>query len=673
MVMRQVSGTAGQSNVFNSSTIGSEFFRCTGSEIRLHAFPSEVRCMMQHGIRRSLMAAVLAPALSALGCPALAQTIDAPFTADRWEMGSASLVEHLGRQALRGTAALKGVEFDNGVIEFDLAVSGEASYPGIAFRMEGDDWFERVYIRPHRAGRYPDALQYTPTMNGIEEWQLCNGPGVTAGVEFPPDRWIPVRLEVKGTQARVFVNGAERPALEIHELRRGLSKGTIALVGENNAKAHFSNFRYRLDGDLAFQPPPIADPACGVLADWEISQPFPATAIDDERTPAAQGLKDLRWLRIAAEPSGLVDFGRYVKRPGREPSVICAKTTIRSDKDETRKMLFGYSDAVSILLNGKLLFSGGSSYRFRDPTFLGIVGYFDAVTLPLQKGDNELLVYVAESTGGWGFMCRDGGAVLYEAGVSLMWETPRSLRIPESAVYDPARECIYVSNFDGYNRGATGQQSISKLSLEGEIEDPDWITGLTNPTGLALARDTLYAVCRYSLVKIDLGSRKIANQILFPRPVVPNDIVIADDGAIYVSDSYKNCIYRISGARCEEWLVAPELVAVNGICFLGDTLIVGGGQEPALYAVDPATKRIRTIARWRSGGIDGIEPDGRGNVLVALGEGKLFRVTPSGQAVKVLDTTGPGLQLGDITYVPEKGLLVVPRVYYGSVAAYLMR
>ncbi|RJR29507.1 MAG: hypothetical protein C4574_03520 [Candidatus Latescibacterota bacterium] len=621
--------------------------------------------------RCRLIAAVFA--LAALGHPALAQTIEAPFTADLWELEGASLVEHLGRQALRGTASLRNVEFENGVIEFDLAVSGEASYPGIAFRAEGDDWFERVYIRPHRAGRYPDALQYTPTMNGIEEWQLCNGPGFTAGVEFPPDRWIPVRLEVKGSQARVFVNGAERPALEIHELRGGRAKGGIALVGENNAKAHFSNFRYRLDDGLAFDPAPVADSACGVLSEWDISRPFSANAIDDERAPEAQGITDLQWRRVAAEPSGLVDVGRYAKRPGREPSVICARTIIRSDGSETRKLLFGYSDAVSVLLNGKLLFSGGSAYRFRDPTFLGIAGYFDAVSLPLEKGDNELLLYVAEATGGWGFMCRDGGAVLHEDGVTRLWETPRSFRIPESAVYDPARGCLYVSNYDGYNRGAAGGQSISKLSLDGTIEDPDWITGLANPTGLALAGDTLYAVCRRALVKIDLRSRAIAEQIFFPQPVVPNDVAIGTDGAVFVSDSYKGCLYRIRGARCEEWLSAPELAAVNGICFLGDTLVAGGGQPPALYAVDIAAKSIRTIVKWRSGGIDGVEPDRRGNVLVAFGEGKLFRVAPSGQAVKVIDTTGPGLQFGDIAYVPEKGLLVVPRVYYGSVAAYSLR
>ena len=61
---------------------------------------------------------------------------------------------------------------------------------------------------------------------------------------------------------------------------------------------------------------------------------------------------------------------------------------------------------------------------------------------------------------------------------------------------------------------------------------------------------------------------------------------------------------------------------------------------------------------------------GRGDVLVAFGEGKLLRVTPAGETTRVIDATGPGLQFGDIAYVPGKRLLVVPRVYYGSVAAY---
>jgi len=51
--------------------------------------------------------------------------------------------------------------------------------------MESEQDHERVYLRPHRAGLYPDALQYTPTFNGLAGWQLYNGDGCTALVTLP--------------------------------------------------------------------------------------------------------------------------------------------------------------------------------------------------------------------------------------------------------------------------------------------------------------------------------------------------------------------------------------------------------------------------------------------------------------------------------------------------------
>ena len=50
------------------------------------------------------------------------------------------------------------------------------------------------------------------------------------------------------------------------------------------------------------------------------------------------------------------------------------------------KLYIGYSDDVSVFLNGRILFRGRSSQNFRDPDFLGIVNIEDdAVYLPLKK------------------------------------------------------------------------------------------------------------------------------------------------------------------------------------------------------------------------------------------------------------------------------------------------
>ena len=89
--------------------------------------------------------------------------------------------------------------------------------------------------------------------------------------------------------------------------------------------------------------------------------------------------------------------------------VVYARTRIDSDRDQVKKLYLGYSDDVSVFLNGKTLFRGRSAQNFRDPGFLGIVNpENDTLYLPLKKGGNELMLAISELGGGWGFICRLG-------------------------------------------------------------------------------------------------------------------------------------------------------------------------------------------------------------------------------------------------------------------------
>jgi hypothetical protein len=129
------------------------------------------------------------------------------------------------------------------------------------------------------------------------------------------------------------------------------------------------------------------------------------------------------WQQVEAEPPGFVVLYRYAKRRirsspsrptfrrafSRSQECMCRThgTNIESDRDQVRKLEIGYSDDVSIFLNGQILYGGRSALSFRDPGFLGIVNTEnDAVYLPLKKGNNELLLAVSELGGGWGFICR---------------------------------------------------------------------------------------------------------------------------------------------------------------------------------------------------------------------------------------------------------------------------
>ncbi len=57
-------------------------------------------------------------------------------------------------------------------------------------------------------------------------------------------------------------------------------------------------------------------------------------------------------------------------------------------------------------LNGRALYRGDDTYRSRDYRFLGSIGYYDTLYLPLAEEDNELVAAVSEDFGGWGVQAR---------------------------------------------------------------------------------------------------------------------------------------------------------------------------------------------------------------------------------------------------------------------------
>ena len=608
--------------------------------------------------------------------PGLAGQPSIPLESRYWVLDSARVVEHAGRKALTGMAVLKDVSFRDGTIEFDVwapdtRATGGRAYPGVLFRMRPGDNAERLYIRPHRAGLYADAVQYTPVFNGLAGWQLYNGDGFTNSVLFPLDKWVPVRIEVSGRQARVFVGGDETPCLDVHDLKHGLSEGAVALFGEGSA--YFSNVRVRPDVSPDLPPPPPAHAVPGAIMDWELSRGFPALLLETDSYPDAGKLAEADWRKISAEPSGLVDIARTVRHNGTEPETVLARSVLRSKGGRSSFSLdFGYSDAIDIFLNGTLLYSGDSSYRRRDPSFLGIVGYWDSIRLPLRKGDNELLLAVSEGFGGWGFQCRDGSAVFAAPGVDKVWETLRTLRVPESAAYDSVRKVVYVSIYDPTtpSRGQ-GRQTIARIGLDGTALEPAWVSGLDNPTGLAVRGDRLFVVERTHLAEIDISSGTIVKRTEVPAPVFPNDVATDPDSArVFISDSGKNAIFLYDGRTIVEWLSGDEILQPNGLLLRDGRLFVGTSGDGCVKSVDLKTKAVAVLARLGAGIVDGIAGDGSGALLVSQNEGRLFLVTPDDGVSKILDTTTIGMNLADLCYCPEAGLVIVPTYVDGRVAAF---
>jgi hypothetical protein len=343
----------------------------------------------------------------------------------RWELeGQAKATEYQNRKSLfldGGAATLKDLQMRDAVIDVDVATPANRGFFGIQFRVTDDgangEW---VYLRQHKSG-LPDAIQYTPVLNTGLNWQIYNGPGFTAAVDIPKDVWFHIRLEVAGAQAKLYVKDMDKPALVMNDLKSGVQQGRIALYVLTGA-TYFSNFEVHETSPVTWQRHNSVMPP-DTLIKWSLSPSYDALARNLERPLTNAEINTIQWQDVEAEPPGLVVLYRYREAPHLRVSfandfskrlepqpgmkVVYAKTIIESDRDQVKKLSLGYSDDVSLFLNGRLLYRGRSAQYFRDPGFLGIMNpENDAVYLPLRKGHNELILAVSEIGGGWGFICR---------------------------------------------------------------------------------------------------------------------------------------------------------------------------------------------------------------------------------------------------------------------------
>lgn len=590
-----------------------------------------------------------------------------PFDSGQWVLYDGEVVEHLGRPALMGSAYLPHASFTDGIIEYDLAVVGARGYPGVTFRAAGVQAYESFYCRPHVPDR-PDALQYTPVFGGVAGWQLYNGDGFTAPAPIPTGEWIHVRLEIAGQRARVFFGDQATPALIIHELKHPARAGAVGIKSAHAPTAFVSNVNIepRQDLDLGPAPDP-AVPALGLVTAWQLSPSLPAADVDLDAYPDAATMAGWEWLVAAAEPHGLVDIARHRPRhPGGQASVVYARANLPADRAEVRQLSIGYSDVVRVFLNGRPLFTGNSSYRSRDDTFSGIIGLHDTLDLPLAAGDNELLLAVMESFGGWGVMARDHGADRHLAGLTRRWQHTCGQRIPESVLYDPGRDVLYVSQ---YFRG--GNECLARVATDGTVLDAEWVTGLVRPTGLALHGGSLWVVDRRHLIQIDPDTGEITVRHEIPDARFPNDVTFDTDGVGYVSDTEGSAIYRLVDGALEHWLEADQVQRPNGLLAQDGKLYIGNSGDGCLKARDLATDATEVVLRLGAGAIvDGIRGDGQGGVLVSDFNGRLMRVAADGAVSEVLNTTASGAYCADFEYVAEQGLLVVPGLYDNRLTAY---
>lgn len=183
----------------------------------------------------------------------------------------AEVAEYRGRRAVRllkrddqgaevkptdeSLAILSGTDFKDGTIEAELAGIPAVGAPadargfiGIAFRVAGHGAkYECFYLRPTN-GRADEQLRRNHSVQYISApdfpWNKlrAENPGVYESyADMEAGAWTKIKIEVAGTKARLYVNGAEQPCLIVNDLKLGDSRGQIALWTSIETDGYFSN------------------------------------------------------------------------------------------------------------------------------------------------------------------------------------------------------------------------------------------------------------------------------------------------------------------------------------------------------------------------------------------------------------------------------------------------
>ena len=273
--------------------------------------------------------------------------------------------------------------------------------------------------------------------------------------------------------------------------------------------------------------------------------------------------------------------------------------------------------------------------------------------------------------------------ILASGSTSLAAEEVWSLdgfQAPESALLDTERNVLYVSNVAGEPNAKDGVGFISKVSLDGKMQEAEWVKGLNAPKGLVMHGDKLYVSDVDQLVEIDVNSGAVTNTLQRGRGAVPERhggrcrwprvrLRHADRQHLRIGERHPFGLAPRRRAAASEWPSRRWRPSFRGS--LGQDIQPDFSTKTPghLLSIDLATKAISDVGGGEPvGNLDGLEPDGAGNWIVTdwVG-GALFRIHPDGKADQLMDLNQGS---ADLEFVDTEKLVIIPMMMDGKVTAH---
>ena len=273
------------------------------------------------------------------------------------------------------------------------------------------------------------------------------------------------------------------------------------------------------------------------------------------------------------------------------------------------------------------------------------------------------------------------------AAPSPVFRVTEGISTPESVLYDEANDRYLVSNINGKPDGADNNGYISELSPDGKVLREKFIAGgvskvkLDAPKGSGISGGVLY-ISDISVVRLfDLKTGAPKGDIPVPGATFLNDITVAKDGRVFVSDSGmkvgpngfeptgSDAVYVIDKGKLKPLAKGKELGGPNGLVAVANGVLVNTFNSDEVYRLDEKGMK-QDVTKIPAGGLDGMALLGS-TLLVSSWKGSaIYRGSLNGK----FDTAFAGLGgAADFGVDSKRNRVVVPRFLDNAVEVYELK
>ena len=253
-----------------------------------------------------------------------------------------------------------------------------------------------------------------------------------------------------------------------------------------------------------------------------------------------------------------------------------------------------------------------------------------------------------------------------------LWESDTVFKTPESVLYSPDQNILYVSNINSGPGEKDGNGFISTMGTAGNIIQPEWVTGLSAPKGMGIYGTDLFVSDIDELVIIDIPEARIKEKIKIEGAGFLNDVAVSADGKVYVSDSNTGKIHVYENGKVTEW-ITEGLSRPNGLFVEKERILLASSESSDLKILDASTGSFQTVTQDIGHG-DGVEYTGyEGYYLVSDWSGEIFLIAPDFSSKSLLNTRDQKINSADIGMNPEDHVVYVPTFFDNRVVAYTLK